>query len=129
MLLILWFCKFEYFHLLISENVTTATVATGQDSNDGRMPRGMSPAILPRSDSTNSMDSTSTPRGDVEEQGGIANEAERVKLGLLFQARNLDEKVSNELLCDSVHFLLQATFCNALCQSLSSSCKAHENKD
>lgn len=68
----------------------------GQDASD-RMSqqRGTSPALLPRSDSTNSMDSTSTPRGDVEEPGGIANDAEKVKLGLLFQTRNLDERMQS----------------------------------
>lgn len=66
-----------------------------QDGSESRMAqhRGTSPALLPRSDSTNSIDSTSTPRGDVEEPGGIANDAEKVKLGLLFQTRNLDERV------------------------------------
>ncbi|XP_045200672.2 uncharacterized protein LOC123554492 isoform X3 [Mercenaria mercenaria] len=68
-----------------------------QDGSESRMPqhRGTSPALLPRSDSTNSMDSTSTPRGDVEEPGGIANDAEKVKLGLMFQTRNLDERMQS----------------------------------
>ncbi|XP_060552323.1 uncharacterized protein LOC132713685 isoform X4 [Ruditapes philippinarum] len=68
-----------------------------QDGSESRMPqhRGTSPALLPRSESTNSMDSTSTPRGDVEEPGGIANDAEKVKLGLLFQTRNLDERMQS----------------------------------
>ena len=57
--------------------------------------RGTSPALLPRSDSTNSMDSTSTPCGDVEEPGGILNDAEKVKIGLMFQTRNLDDRVSS----------------------------------
>ncbi|XP_052788988.1 uncharacterized protein LOC128223703 isoform X2 [Mya arenaria] len=61
----------------------------------GTHARGTSPALLPRSDSTNSIDSTSTPRGDVEEPGGIANDAEQVKLGLMFQARNLDDRMQS----------------------------------
>jgi len=55
-----------------------------------------SPPQLPRSNSTNSIDSTSTPRGEIEEPGGIANDAEKVKLGLMFQACNLDERVGSE---------------------------------
>lgn len=66
----------------------------GQTLPDGTQARGTSPA-LQRSESTNSMDSTSTPCGDVEEPGGIANDAEKVKIGLMFQARNLDERVRN----------------------------------
>ncbi|XP_052221934.1 uncharacterized protein LOC127838312 isoform X2 [Dreissena polymorpha] len=67
------------------------------DGGEGRtqLARGTSPAQLPRSDSTNSIDSTSTPRGEVEQPGGLANDAEKVKLGLMFQARNLDERMQS----------------------------------
>ncbi|KAL4219291.1 hypothetical protein ACF0H5_021871 [Mactra antiquata] len=70
-----------------------------QDGSESRVTmsqqRGTSPALLPRSDSTNSMDSTSTPRGDIEEPGGVADDAEKVKLGLMFQSRNLDERMQS----------------------------------
>ena len=58
--------------------------------------RGPSPGQAPigRSDSTNSMDSTSTPRGEMEPGDlTVADGAEKVKMGLLFQAKNLDERV------------------------------------
>lgn len=71
------------------------TLPEGYDGRGNQsQARGTSPVVLPRSDSTNSMDSTSTPCGDVEEPGGIANDAEKVKIGLMFQTRNLDERVS-----------------------------------
>ena len=44
------------------------------------------------------MDSTSTPRGEMEPGDlTVADGAEKVKMGLMFQAKNLDERVCMEV--------------------------------
>ena len=80
---------------LIVSNLLTENQGQDGSTSGSLQNRGISPGQLPRSDSTNSMDSTSTPRGEVEQPGGltVADGAEKVKMGLMFQAKNLDERV------------------------------------